>query len=72
MDDIFVYLLKLPPCIDEIVVPCLHGFTIYIDERLDDAHKIAAYEHALWHIRNNDFEKDDVQQIESEAHENAL
>jgi hypothetical protein len=29
---------------------------------------VRAYEHALWHIENNDFEKHDVHQIESEAH----
>lgn len=66
MDDVFVYFIKLPPCIDEIVVPCVHGYTVYIDVRLDDAHRLKAYEHALEHIRNNDFEKDDVQEIEWE------
>ena len=67
MDNIYTYLVKLPPRIDEMVVPCLSGYTVYIDETLDTEHRLEAYEHALWHIRNNDFEKYDVQEIEMAA-----
>lgn len=69
MDDVFVYTVKLPTGVHEIVKPCLDGYTVYIDESLDDAHKLAAYRHALCHIMHNDFEKYDIQQIESDAHE---
>ena len=69
MENVYVYLVKLPPHTNEMVVPCLNGYTIYIDERLDDIHRLKAYNHALEHIRNNDFEKDNVQEIEMRAHE---
>lgn len=68
MDDIFVYFVKLPEDIDEVVMPCVGGYTIYIDPSLSYHQQIKAYNHALWHIQNNDWEKDDLQQIETEAH----
>lgn len=69
MDDVFVYFVSLPPGINEMVVPCADGFSVYIDVNLDKAHRINAYQHAMRHINNNDFEKEDVQQIEAVAHE---
>lgn len=69
MENVYVYLVKLPPHVNEMVVPCINGYTVYIDETLDDAHRIAAYDHALKHIKNSDFDKSDVQQIEANAHE---
>ncbi len=71
MDDVYIYFIHLPPGISELVTPCLEGYTIYIDESLDEAHRLKAYEHAIEHIRSNDFERADVQTIEAEAHENA-
>lgn len=68
-DNVYVYLVELPYGINEMVTPCLHGYTIYINSRLDYEHQLKAYNHALYHIQNNDFEKDDVQRIEYEAHE---
>lgn len=68
MDDIFVYFVPFPPTVHEMVTPCADGYTIYIADWLDEAHRIKAYEHALTHIRNNDFEKDNVQEIEIVAH----
>ena len=68
-DEIYVYCVRLPPGIKEMVTPCLDGYTIYIDERLDDLSKRNAYYHALSHIINHDFEKTNVQGIESTAHE---
>lgn len=67
MNDIFVYLVKLPEGIDEVVLPCFDGYTIYIDPSLSHSEQLKAYKHALSHIENNDFEKTDVQQIEYEA-----
>lgn len=67
MDDIYVYLVDLP--VDEAVCPCdAFGYTIYINARLNSENRLRAFQHALRHIRNNDFEKTEVQQIESEAH----
>lgn len=68
MDDIFVYFVPLPHPAHEIVTPCADGYTVYIADWLDQEHRVAAYEHALTHIRNNDFEKDNVQEIEMVAH----
>ena len=69
MTDKFVYLIPLPPGINEMVTPCPEGHTIYIDSSLDDAHQLRAYQHALNHIEHNDFAKENVQEIESDAHE---
>lgn len=68
MDNIFTYFVKLPDGIDEVVMPCIDGYTIYIDSNLSKQQQINAYYHALHHIRNHDFEKHDVQQIEADAH----
>lgn len=66
--DIYIYTVPMPPSVREFVTPCLDGYTIYIADRLDHAGRMEAYRHAMRHIRNNDFEKHDVQKIESEAH----
>lgn len=69
MDDVFVYLTDLPDGIREMVVPCGDGnYTVYLSAKLDNIHRQRAYEHALKHIRDNDFQKTDVQQIEAAAH----
>ena len=67
MDDIYVYLIDLPTKIHEIISPCLGGYTIYINSKLSQMGMSEAYNHALWHINQNDFEKEDVQLIESAA-----
>lgn len=68
MDNIYTYIVDLPPHITEMVTPCFDGYTIYLDASLSPYGREKAFKHAMWHIRNNDFEKYDVQQIESEAH----
>ena len=73
MDDIFVYLRDdMPIDQHEYVTPCLNGYTVYINAKLDDAHRIKAYEHALKHIKDGDFDIDntkDVQEIEAAVHD---
>ena len=44
------------------------SFSIFINARLSAAQQMEAYQHALIHIINSDFEKEDVNQIESDAH----
>ena len=62
--DVFVYLVDMP--VDEAVRPCgPFGYCIYINARLSEKGRRDAYFHALRHIENGDFEKDDVQEIES-------
>ena len=66
--DVYVYLVELPDGINEAVTPCLGGFTVYVDSRLTYEERLRAYQHAMQHILNNDFEKHDVQEIEAAAH----
>ena len=69
MDSIYVYQIKLPPQIKEMVTPCEDGYTVYIDRDLDRETQLKAYHHALEHIKNNDFaSEEDIQAIEAKAH----
>lgn len=53
----------------EMVMPNEDGsYTILINARLSQIGRMKAYEHAVKHIFNDDFTKNDVQEIESEAH----
>lgn len=54
----------------EMVVKNEDGsFTILINSRLSHRGQLEAYHHAMSHIENSDFEKTDVQTIETAAHE---
>lgn len=44
------------------------GYTILINEALCQKKRLDAYNHAMRHILDHDFEKTDVQNIETEAH----
>lgn len=44
------------------------SYTILINARLSDTDQRKAYRHELRHIKNYDFEKFSVQQIEYDAH----
>lgn len=68
MDDIYVYLVDLPTAVPEMVTPCLGGYTIYLNARLSCHERVQAYLHAMEHVRRNDWEKDNVQEIEKDAH----
>ena len=68
MIDIFTYLVELPDGINEAVLSCVGGYTVYIDPRQSNDGMKRSYEHALYHIQNADFEKSSVQEIESQAH----
>lgn len=67
---VYVYLRDDMP-VNEMIAPCADGYTVYINAKLDREHQVKAYEHALSHIENGDFDInniDDVQQIEARAH----
>lgn len=68
MDNIYTYIVDMPHTIDEMVTPCFDGYTVYLNARLAYDDRLKAYEHALGHIRRNDWEKENVQEIEMEAH----
>jgi hypothetical protein len=67
-EDIYVYVVELPPTIREAVTPCAGGYTVYINRRLTHERQMEAYRHALTHIDDKDFLKSDVQAIEAAAH----
>lgn len=70
MENISVHIIDFKGAgVDEQVILNQDGsYTILIDARASYEAQAAAYEHAMSHIRNGDFQKDDVQQIEAEAH----
>lgn len=68
MDDIYVYVVDMPTTAAEMIMPCTGGYTIYLNAKLSQEERVRAYRHALKHVERNDWEKEDVQQIESEAH----
>ena len=45
-----------------------NSYTIFINRNLSDAKRLKAIQHALKHIKEKDFEKSDVQEIESKRH----
>ena len=71
-DDIYVYLVDLPTNVPEMVAPCSGGYTIYLNARLAYTDRVKAYLHALGHVERNDWNKEDVQQIEMEAHDGTV
>lgn len=44
------------------------SYTIFVNKNLCESKQISAVSHALSHIKNNDFGKSDVQEIEKTAH----
>lgn len=68
MDDVFVYYKELPDGINEAIMSCNGGYTVYIDPRQSQDGIISSYMHALKHIYGVDFNLMDVQEIEGKAH----
>lgn len=68
MDEVYIYCIALPEGVNEMVVPCFGGYTIYISDRLDREHRVRAYHHALRHIKSGDFEKAGANRLELFAH----
>ena len=70
--DVNVKLINFPNAGKEMVVPNEDGsYTILINAKLCYEDQVKAYEHAMRHITEHDFEKEDVQSIEYHAHLNA-
>lgn len=70
MNDIFVQIISMDPLVKEQVVENPDGtFTIFINDYLSPERRLKAYNHAISHIKNGDFEKrTNVDIIEYEAH----
>lgn len=57
-ENVYHYIVGLPDGINEAVLSGIDGYTIYTSDRLDREETLAAYNHALMHILNRDFETD--------------
>lgn len=44
------------------------SYTIFVNNNLCESKRIRAIKHAIDHIENRDFGKEDIQEIEFEAH----
>ena len=68
--DVNIFLVNFSAPGNEMVVQNEDGsYTILINAKLSQDGQLKAYQHALKHINNEDFEKPDVQDIEFKAHE---
>lgn len=68
--DVNTLLVNFPTPGNEMVVENEDGsYTILINAKLSQDGQLKAYQHALNHINNEDFEKSEVQSIEYQAHE---
>lgn len=68
-DNIYTYIIDLKSSVPEMVVSNPDGtYSIFLNARYSFERQQESFEHACKHIRNNDFEKTDVQTIETEAH----
>ena len=69
MEDINVVMLDMAIGIEEQVTKNADGsYTIFLNTRYTYEHHVANIMHALRHIQSHDWERDSVQEIESEAH----
>ena len=68
MVDVYVYEGDIHGKVSEAVVPCIDGYTVYINRNLPRNRRISALEHAVRHILRGDFEKPDAGEIEVENH----
>lgn len=68
--DYNVQLIRFPSDkVHEVVTPNEDGsVTIFIDKNMTFEAQQKRFLHAIKHIENNDFEKDNVQEIEHRAH----
>lgn len=70
MEDINVQLLNMDTMIPEhLVKNADDSYTIFLNARLSQENRLKSYWHALQHIQDEDFLKEDVQMIEKKAHE---
>lgn len=70
-EDVFVEIIDLgSSTIPETIVKNDDGsYTVFINARFSFERQQESVQHALRHLEHNDFDKDNVQQIEFEAHQ---
>ena len=55
--------------VNEVITENEDGsYTIFVNSNLCESKRLKAISHAFKHIKERDFEKDDVQEIEANAH----
>lgn len=69
MEDINVRFLDMDTKIPEhLVKNDDDSYTIFLNARLNQESRLKSYYHALQHIKDNDFNKENVQEIECKSH----
>ena len=64
-----VVVMSMEYGLHEMIVSNHDGsYTVFLNARDSNERRIQSYHHAIRHLERGDFEKDSVQQIESEAH----
>lgn len=68
--DVNVFLMDFPNTKEkEMITENTDGtYSVFINSRMAYNQQLSAYQHALEHIKKNDFQNDDVQRIEAVAH----
>lgn len=66
--EIHTYIVPLPSGIKESIEPCADGYTIYLNDKLSHEQLLRSYQHAVRHIDRDDWNGEDVQEIEMMAH----
>lgn len=71
MNDIRVVLMDVDTMVGESIFKNADGsYTVLLNSRWSAEEQHRCFEHALSHIRHNDWERFDVNEIERERHEN--
>lgn len=71
MNDIRVVLMDVDTMVGESIFKNADGsFTILLNSRWSAEEQRRCFDHAISHIRHNDWERFDVNEIEKERHEN--
>ncbi len=69
MENINVQIMDMDTMVPEHLVKNEdNSYTIFLNARLSKENQLKSYYHALRHINENDFCKENVQKIEYEAH----
>lgn len=73
LDDINVQILDMDTKVPEHLVKNNDdSYTIFLNARMSRENQIASYYHALKHIIEDDFQKENVQEIEKSTHSSKI
>lgn len=73
LDDINVQILDMDTKVPEHIVKNNDdSYTIFLNARMSRENQIASYYHALKHITEDDFQKENVQEIEKSTHSSKI